>query len=235
VAGFCLWPLHGAAQTVDELVARYIAARGGYEKLHAIQTIRMTRTAATPFTNVRVVISRKRPELFRAEQTPKGQPATVRAINADAAWDVAPDGAMSLRPTAAAIEARELDGDFDGLLVDWKAKGHTLVLEGKEPLTGGEAFKLKLTTKSGVVRYIYLDSATYLERRHAGTRTLPNNSQERFVIDFTDWRAVEGVMFPFSIDEDRTGPVITQSFAIYTEKIELNVPLEDSLFATPKK
>ena len=42
-----------------------------------------------------------------------------------------------------------------------------------------------------------------------------------------------GVKFPFTVDEDRTGGGITQSFAIYTEKIEVNVPMDDAIFALP--
>ncbi len=42
-----------------------------------------------------------------------------------------------------------------------------------------------------------------------------------------------GVKFPFAVDEDRTGGGIAQPFAIYTEKIEVNVPMEDALFALP--
>lgn len=220
------------AQSVDEIVARHIEARGGYEKIKAIQTIKITRTVATPFAKVKVVIYKKRPQLYRAEQGPTGQPPVPRAINADAAWDTA-QGKVVLRPAQAAAEAREIDGDFDGLLVDWKEKGHTVALEGREALTGSEAYKLKVTTRSGLVRYIYLDTKTLLDRRQSGIN-LPTARKEDFVLDYSNWRAVEGVQFPFNLDEDRTGPQITQSFATYTEKIELNVPMEDSLFATPE-
>lgn len=220
------------AQSMDEIVARHIDARGGYAQIKAIQTIKITRTVATPFANVKVVMYKKRPSLFRAEQGPIGQPPVARAINADAAWDTA-QGKIVLRPAQAAAEAREIDGDFDGLLVDWKEKGHAVALEGREALTGGEAYKLKVTTKSGLVRYIYLDTKTLLDRRQSGI-SLPTNRKEDFVLDYSNWRAVEGVKFPFNLDEDRTGPQITQSFATYTEKIELNVPMEGSLFATPE-
>ena len=40
-------------------------------------------------------------------------------------------------------------------------------------------------------------------------------------------------MFPFDISEDRTGPEPSVLYATYTEKIELNVPMDDALFATP--
>jgi len=77
------------AQTVDELVARYIAARGGYQNLKALQTVKITRTVATPFSDVRVVVYRKRPQLFRAEQGPAqpGAALVPRGVNPDAAWD----------------------------------------------------------------------------------------------------------------------------------------------------
>jgi hypothetical protein len=237
--GVLLCPSSAFAQSVDEIVARHIAARGGLEKLRSVQTIRMTRTIATPFTDLKVVLHKKRPHFLRVEQTPPGkQPPSVRGVNADAAWDSAPGGQTTLRSASAAAETRELDADFDGLLVDWKAKGHSVTLEGKEALPGaqtpgGETYKLKVATKSGAVRYVYLDAATYLDRRHTGVLNLPPNRQLNVVIDFAGWRSVDGVMFPFDISEDRTGQEPSVSYATYTEKIELNVPMEDALFATP--
>ena len=71
------------AQTVDELVAKHIAARGGYHKLKAINTVKTTKTVGTPFTTVKVVVYKKRPDLIRWEQVPKGQTDMIpRAINA---------------------------------------------------------------------------------------------------------------------------------------------------------
>ena len=128
---------------------------------------------------------------------------------------------------------RDIDGDFDGPLVDWKAKGHVVTLEGKEALTGGDAYKLRVTMKSGLVRYIYLDAQSYLDRRHAGVVNITPARQYDSVLDYSNWREVDGVRFPFDITEDRTGKEPSQSFATYTEKIELNVPMDDSLFAMP--
>jgi hypothetical protein len=228
-----LMPSSSLAQNVDDIVARHIAARGGYEKLRSVQTIKITRTIAAQFNDIKVVLYKKRPQLFRAEQTPPRQPPTARGVNADAAWDTAQGGRITLRTAAAAAEARDLDADFDGLLVDWKAKGHIVTLEGKETLPGAETFKLKVTTKSGAVRYIYLDATTYLDRRHTGVLNLAADRQMDFVMDFGGWRSVDGVMFPFDIGEERTGREPSVSYAAYTEKIELNVPMDDALFATP--
>jgi hypothetical protein len=230
------------AQTVDELVAKHIEARGGYEKLKAIDTLKITRTIATPFTSVEVVTYKKRPNLLRIEQTPKGQTTAIpRGVNAAGAWDVA-QGKVMLRPEPLAIEGREIDGDFDGLLVDWKEKGHTVTYEGREKVGTTDTHKLKVTTKSGVVREVYLDAATYLEAQIVGKVRLPQMDPKtkdfRYndtILTFSDYRKVEGVMFPFAIDEERTGGPITQSLATFTSKIEVNVPMEDSLFEAPSQ
>ena len=229
-----------SAQTVDELVSKHIAARGGYEKLKAINTVKVTKVVSTPFTNVHMVIYKKRPHLIRWEQTPKGQTTAIpRAIDATGAWDLA-QGKVLQRPEALVTEGRETDGDFDGLLVDWKEKGHSVTFEGKETVGTAEAYKLRVTTKGGTVRDVYLDATTFLESQVVGKVRLPamdpRTKQHRFndtVVAFSDYRDVNGVKFPFAIDEERTGGGITQSFAHFTEKIEVNVPMEDSLFAAP--
>jgi hypothetical protein len=228
-----------AAQTVDELVAKNIAARGGMDKIKAIDTLKITRTVATGIgNNVRVIIYKKRPQLYRGEQGPAQPGATLipRGVNADDAWDTV-QGKITTRPEPAETETREIDADFDGLLVDWKQKGHTVSFDGQEALPGGEAHKLKVTTKSGVVRTVYLDAKTGLERRHTGVMTLPNGRKLDIVIDFSNWKDVNGVKFAFDINEDRVDPkgaAPAQSLVTYTEKIEANVPVEDALFATPK-
>jgi hypothetical protein len=234
-----LSPVSLSAQTVDDIVKRHVEARGGYEKLKAISTIRYTRTVATPFSSVQLIVLKKRPNLIRWEQTPKGQTVAIpRAINATGAWDTV-GGKVVPKPEPMATEGREIDGDFDGLLVDWKDKGHVVTLEGTEPAAAGGAYKLKVTAKSGTVRYVYLDPKTYLEVRQTGRVSLgpdPKTKEMRFnevSFTFSDWKDVEGIKFPFAIDEERTGGGITQSFATFTDKIELNVPIDDALFAMP--
>jgi len=230
-------PRAGIAQTLDDIVARHVAARGGSEKLQAIQTIKMTRTVANGIgAPLRVIVYKKRPNLMRLEQGPATPGASMipRGMNGDTAWDIV-QGTPATRPPQLAAEARDTDGDFDGLLVDWREKGHTIAFEGREALPGGDAYKLKVTLKSGLVRTVFVDAKTYLERRHTGVLNLPGNRQFDVTIAFDNWRAVDGVMFPFDITEERTGkePVVT--LVTYTEKIEINLPMDDALFAPPSK
>jgi len=230
-------PTIATAQSVDDIVARHVAARGGKEKLAAVQTVKMTRTVASGIgTTLKVIVYKKRPNLFRLEQGPaqSNAPLVPRGISGDLAWDTV-QGKVVPRQAQLAAESRDVDGDFDGILVDWKEKGHSVVFAGKESLPGGDALKLTVTLKSGLARTIYLDAQTYLDRRQTGVLNLPGGRQFDVTIDFDNWRDVEGVKFPFDITEERTGkePVVT--LVTYTEKIELNVPMDDALFAPPAK
>ena len=237
ILAIALAPSSSTGQTVDDIVTRHIAARGGRDKLASVQTVKMTRTVASGIgTTLKVIIYKKRPSLMRVEQGPAATGATMtpRGISADAVWDMVQGKPVPRQPQLAA-ESREMDGDFDGLLVDWREKGHTVALAGRETLPAGETYKLTVTLKSGLVRTIYLDARTYLDRRHTGILNLPNGRRFDITIDFDNWRDVEGVKFPFDIMEERTGkePVVT--LVTYTEKIEVNVPMEDGLFAAPAK
>ena len=218
------------AQTADELIRKNIDARGGLTKMRAITTMRHTRTVGTPFYNVKVVMIRERPDRLRVEQGVVGRPMTARIVTGEGAWDETPQG-WTARSAAAAAEGRDLDADFDGFLVDYAAKGHRAEYVGLEKVGGRDAHHLKMTLKSGVERHVYLDPETFLERRHTGLYRLPTDQTVPFIIDFSDWREVAGVLFPFAMDEDREA--MGQTYAIYVESIEVNVPIEPGAFVPP--
>jgi hypothetical protein len=227
---FVLVAASAQAQTVDELIAKNIAARGGLAALKAVESVRIERTVAAVFTDIDIVISKKRPNLYRSEQRARDAPvATVRGFS-ETAWESV-GGKTTVREGAAAVEQREVDADFDGFLVDYRDKGHAVAFEGKQKLGAAEAYKLKVTMNSGAVRYVYLDAATFLERRHEGTIERAPNQRVKTTIDYGDWREVDGVKFPFAIDEERDAP--GQTFVHYTKRIQVNVPMDEALFRMP--
>jgi hypothetical protein len=227
---FMLVAATASAQSVDELIARNVDARGGPAKLKIVESIRIERTVATLFNDIEVVIYKKRPNLYRSEQKSKANPNVITRGFAETAWESA-NGKTTLREGAGPVEQREVDGDFDGFLVDYRDKGHTVALEGKARVGGTDAYKLKVTMKSGAVRYVYLDAATFLERRHETTIELAPGRRVATTIDYSDWREVSGVKFPFAIEEERDAP--GQTFVHYTKRIDVNVPLDDAMFRMP--
>jgi hypothetical protein len=218
------------AQTADELISKHIEARGGQARLKAIQTIRIERTVAATFNDIDVVIYKKRPNLYRSEQTPEGRRSTTVRGFSDVAWETA-DGKTTVREGAGPLEQREVDADFDGFLVDYHDKGHAIALEGRQRIGAADVWKLKVTLKSRAVRYVYLDAETLLERRHEATIEVAPNRRVATTITFSDWREIGGVKFPFAVDEERDAA--GQTYVVYTRKIEVNVPMEDAIFKMP--
>ena len=213
-----------SAQTVDEIVDKNLKAKGGLEVLRATNSVRMTAKVndQTPLT-----ILAKRPNLFRREVTLSGQ-TNIQASDGKVFWIQQAGGPATEVPIPA--EALRREGEFDGVFVDYKARGTTIALVGKEPVDGKDTFHLKVTTKDGNVQDFYLDTETGLERRiviaiQQGPQKL---IQEQLPSDYRD---VEGRRMPFRI-KNVSGQ---QTAEIVVEKVEFNVPLDDALFKLPPK
>jgi len=219
------------AQTVDELIGKNIQARGGLEKLKAVNTAKMTGKmsmgpVAAPFT-----LQMKRPKNMRVEFTVQGMTG-VQAYDGKTAWMLMPFMGKPDPEVVPADETKEADeqADFDGPLVDYKAKGNAVDLIGKDKVEGSDAYKLKVTLKSGDVRYIYLDADSHLEVKTEGKRNVRGAEQE-FESSVGDYKEVNGLMIPFSITSAAKDQPGKQTITI--EKVELNVPMEDTLFKLP--
>jgi len=93
LAGLILALLAGpaAAQTVDEVIARSLEARGGLERLKAIRSIRMTGRVAAGDRQMTTVVEAKRPALIRVETIADGV-RMVQAFDGKTAWGIPPMG-----------------------------------------------------------------------------------------------------------------------------------------------
>ena len=220
---------------VDEIVTSNLAARGGKERLQALQSIRETGTATASGGRVaRVVREIKRPGLFRLEFSTQGT-TSVFAHDGETGWQVAPLQGQ-FEPQVTTPEADVAGGgvdqrDLEGSLVDWREKGHLVELVGRETLPGGEAFKLKLTLKDGAIRYDYVDVASHQIVRSDITRTIRGRPVQ-LENTFSDFRETGGLVFPHLIEthvKDRP-----QVLRIAVEKIELDLDLDDARFRLPR-
>jgi outer membrane lipoprotein-sorting protein len=222
-----------AAQTVDEIIAKNVQARGGLEKLRSIQALRMTGTMTLgPGAEAPVLLELKRGNQMRMEFSFQGMTG-VQAFDGKSGWALMPFAGMA-EPRALPPEAvrdAEEQSDIDGPLVDYKAKGHTVELLGKEPVNGADAYKLKVTLKNGNVRTIYIDVARHLEVKGEGRRTI-RGAEVESETSLGDYKEVGGVMFPHSVEGGAKGRPERQKILI--EKIEINPTLDDARFKMPE-
>ena len=222
-----------AAQTLDEIVARHVAARGGRDALEAVRTLRMSgRATEGPGRQALVRRELARPGRMRSELVFQGATA-VTAWDGSSGWRVSPlDGRFEPEPLPApeAAEAAEL-ADFEGPLVDWKAKGHRVELVGSEALSGGRAHRLKVTLRSGAVRELWVDAETGQVVKTVSTRRWRGRDVP-LETTFGDYRETGGVFFPRSIE---TGvPGRPRRLRIVVESVETNPALDDSRFREPR-
>ncbi len=221
-----------SAETADELINKNIQAHGGLEKLKAIKSVKMTGKMSleggleAPFT-----FQKKRPDKIRIEFTIQGLTG-IQAYDGATAWQLMPF--MGSKDPQKMPEDDKKDiieqADFDGPLVDYKEKGNTVEYVGKEDVEGTEAHKLKLTLKNGDVRYLYLDPESGLEMK--ATAIIKREGVEATVDSFfCEYKEVNGVIFPFAIEQKLAGKPGPQ-FSV--EKVELDVDLADTMFVMPE-
>lgn len=233
IAVLSLFPVTVGAQTADEIVNKAVAARGGAGKIKAVQSERITgRISFTGGLEGTFVVEVKRPQKMHVEISVEGQKIIRVYDGKSAGWMVNPFGENKDVQPMPADDLKNVseESDFDGPFVDYKAKGNQIELVGKEELDGKPIFRLKLTNKNGDVRFYLFDASSYLLLKWEGIRKV-EDKEFSWESSFSDFRDVQGLKYPFKIDQGSPGTEIQQK--LITEKIEINPQIDDAHFAKP--
>lgn len=218
-------------QTLDEVLAKYYQARGGLEKLKALQGWKMTGTIVLPAQELQMPLAmwQKQPDKLRVETTFQGR-TTVQAFDGKKAWWIVPFLAPEARemPADQGLPFRQ-QADFENPLVVWKEKGYRLELLGREEADGAAAFKLRLNAPGGREILYFLDAASGLERKSA-MQLAAGEGQVAVEVLYRDYRPVDGLLMPFAI-ENRTNGQTQMTMTI--ESIAIDPDMPDDLFAMP--
>ena len=169
-----------AELTVDEIVKKNTDARGGLEKLRALKSIQFTGKAVVgDGMEAETVMQVKRSGRVRLDMTVNGQKVT-QATNGSSGWLVNPFmGAEEPQPMPDEMLADMREGsEMEGPLADYKAKGSTVELAGKEDVDGKPAYALKLTRKDGRSDTIYIDADSFLDVKRVGKRNMMGQEME---------------------------------------------------------
>jgi outer membrane lipoprotein-sorting protein len=134
--------------------------------------------------------------------------------------------------TADESKAQAQESDLDGPLVDYAAKGTTAELDGVEKVGGRDAYKLKLTMKSGQVQHVWVDAQNFLEVKIEGTPRRMDGKMHPVFIYLRDYKPVQGLMVPHVFETAVEGYKETHKMVI--ESVVVNPKLDDSLFAKPQ-
>jgi len=226
-------PLAASAQTADEIVKKTLDARGGVEKIKAVQSERVSgHVSFQQGMEGTFVVELKRPLKMHVEISFEGQKIIRVYDGKSSGWMINPFAESKDVQPLPPEDFKNIsdESDFDGPLVDYKAKGNQIELIGKEKLDDKPVYRLKLTNKNGDVRFYFIDATTFLLLKWEGMRKTEDQELpwESFSSDF---REVQGLKYAFRIDQGSPGTEFKQTLT--AEKIEINPRIDDSRFSKP--
>jgi outer membrane lipoprotein-sorting protein len=226
-------PLAAAAQTADEIVKKVLDARGGVEKIKAVQSERISgHVSYSRDEEGTFVVELKRPLKMHVEISVEGQKIIRVYDGKSSGWLLNPFAENKEAQPLSSEDLKNIsdESDFDGPLVDYKSKGNQIELVGKETLDDKPVYRLKLTNKNGKIRFYFFDASTFLLLKWEGIQKTGEQELpwESF---FSDFHEVQGLKYAFRIDQGSPGTEIKQTLT--AEKIEIDPPIDDSRFNKP--
>ena len=188
--------------------------------------------AATPQVQLPFTLEMKRPHKSRLQIEFAGKTA-VQVYDGTNGWKLRPflnrNDVEPFTPEEAHSVAAQ--GEFEGPLVDYAAKGTKVDFEKVEPVEGRDAYKLKLTMKNGNVQHIWIDTQTFLDVKIDGAPRRMDGKMHDVWLSQRDFRSVQGLMVPFVVETAVDGYPNTHKMTI--EKVALNPNLADAIFSKP--
>ncbi|MDJ0837051.1 MAG: DUF1579 family protein [Acidobacteriota bacterium] len=223
---FCVLP--ASAQTVEEIIAKHIQARGG-SQWQAVNSIKLTGSfmgfsIPKPFT----MIKAKGDKLHFDHHL--GEKKMLIGSDGQKMWWINPWQGIT---NAAFINGQDLlanrpNADFLTPFFNYKEHGYQVAYEGIAEIEGVRGHQLKLTRGDGFEQTWIIDGDTWLEGVCVGPASDFGRPFEQMTF-FDDFRRVEGLMIPFVVETTWH----TRRRLMEVSAAKLNVPVEDAMFAKP--
>ena len=219
-----------------QIVERNVAARGGPQAWHAVNTITMSgqiEAGGTKNTRLPFTMTMKRPNKSRFEIRFKEQTA-FQVYDGAQGWKVRPFlGRNEVEPyTPAEAKSAAASADLEGPLIDYASKGSRVEALGMESVEGHRAYVLKLTQKDNTSRRIWIDASSFLELKIDGEPRKLDGRMHNVAIFYRDYKKENGLVIPHTLETAVSGVKPTHKLMI--EHVTVNPPADDTLFAKPQ-
>jgi len=227
---FCILPsVNSNAQTVEEIIANHFKATGS-EKLLDVHTITTRGTLRQGGIEIPIVTFNKRPNKVKIEglfQDIK----FIESFNGETGWTYNPFRGNT-EPVPLSTEYLEIlkdRADIDGLLYNFTEKGYTISLLDSVNVGGMLADVLLLTKPDKSTITYFIDSETNVVIKTISKMNIDGVESE-FETIFSDYRFVDEILLPFSIDVMSVGQLLIEyDYSI----IVLDKEIDDLIFEMP--
>jgi len=229
------------AQTADEIINNYFENIGGLENLKKLEGIKMSAKISQQGMEIPLDIVQIKGGKQMTVITFQGEEIKQGVFDGEILWSTNFSNMKAEKNDAEATANMKLESnDFPDAFLDYKTKGYTLELLGKETIEGAETFKIKLTKEPVTidgkqeesVSFYFFDTENYVPI--AVQSEIKSGPGKGMIseITFSDYQEVEGLFFPFSMTQGVKGQ---PGAPITITKIELNPKVEASAFKFPEE
>ena len=228
------------AQTADEIIANYFENTGGMDAWKAMTGMKMTAKVNQGGMEIPLEIYQLADGRQMTVINFQGKELKQGVFDGESLWST---NFMTMKAEKSDAEQTanfKLNAnDFPDSFMDYKEKGYTVELMGKETIDGAETFKIKLVkepitvdgNKEDDISYYFFDTENFVPIAvQSEIKSGPAKGQISETT-MSDYQEVDGIYFPFSIAQGVKGG---QSQPITVETIELNPTVEDSAFSFPE-
>jgi hypothetical protein len=212
------------AQTVDDVIGNYINAIGGKEKLLALKTIKMDGSLNVQGFDVGVTTTVAHGVGMRTDISVPGMGEGYQIMTPTKGWSYMPFQGQTAPEEVGEdmVKAGQNSLDLQSPLLNYKEKGNTVELLGKEKADGKDCYKIKLTNKFGKVTTVFIDATTYYRIKSISKATV-NNEETDVETIYSDYKKnADGYVFAYSQSTPRGNIVYTA--------IEVNKPVDENIF-----
>ena len=227
------------AQTADDILANYFENVGGLEKMMSIKGVKMTAKVSQGGMEIPLEILQLNDGRQMTIINFQGKEIKQGVFDGNTLWS---HNFMTMKAEKSDAEAtanfKLNSNDFPDSFINYKEKGYTVELMGKETIDGAETYKIKLVKEPIMVdgkqeedvSFYFFDSENYVPIAvQSEVRSGPGKGMTSEVT-MSDYQEVDGIYFPFSMTQGVKGQ---PGSPLTIESIVLNPTVEDGAFAFP--
>ena len=211
------------AQSVDDIVTKYMDAYGGKDKLISLKTVKMEGSMSAQGADLTITSIKSHMVGSRLDIEVMGTSnyQVVNTTKGSSFWPIRQmAGPADMEEEQYKSAYNQLD--LQGALVNYKEKGTQVDYVGTEKVDGADAYKLKITFKNGVVSNYFIDAKTNRLVKMVAKQS-GNGKEMEIETSYGDYKQnADGYWFPYT--------VTTPQGSIYYDKITTNLAVDVSLF-----
>lgn len=219
--------IKASAQTADEVIQKYAAAVGGLENFKAIKTLKLSGSVSAQGNEFPLIVQIINGKAIRTDVTVMDK-TIVSAYKDGAGWKINPFQGADAAVDVTGNELYDLRTQcfVASQLMDYKARGLSIELQGQEDVDGAKAYKIKLVADDKREYTYFIDATTYMVIKSINSTNMMG--QDMLVETYyTDVKDFNGLKFSTSRTQKANGQALQD---LHFDKIEINPAIDEKVF-----